>query len=224
MTTKKNGFEAKIHLLMFFCTFLLAGNASAQLSFFDNNGERVELRLAGPETNLTQERGLFVKAFSETFENIQPSNLNPSFRNKEDVVQMLKDTFDNEERLFKNGQTYCVHAFQNEEPIGVVFFQQLSPQPYVNHLNAIYIREIAPETMDNPVSRELIFSALEVFPETDSLYVITRFINKKSVPFYEGLGFTETDYSRRVEGRPGYMNLEWHRENYFRSLNGTASP
>ena len=113
-------------------------------------------------------------------------------------------------QLLREKKTYAVRAIRQDTTVGVVFFEKVKSAK-----NAVYIRQTAVqiEMQKKGIGGHLVFSIREdgsLLPDTKTLFVIVRYVNKSAIAFYKSLGFESSSYMHEGYSTEKYAGFEWH--------------
>ena len=170
----------------------------------------VRLEVVNATADLSQERAVFVSAFGNAYKDVPLAVFNTAFTSVEDVNHWLGEVFDEEVALLREGKSFCVHALNGNDPVGVIFFERLPERPH-----GVYIRQTAvqPNFQRRGIGRKLVLSireGLAVLPDTESLYLIVRVVNPRAIDFYKSAGFVRSDFMYPGYDPLKYIGFEWH--------------
>lgn len=192
----------KIICSLFLLSSLYCSNLSGLPEYRTAEGQIVSLQMCSEE-DLKECEAIFIKAFSKAYENFTPQQLGV-----ENIPLFLKEAFADVYDDFKSGQQKLVVAKLDGKIVGVSGFKP------TEHPHQIYISQLAvePNLWRHSIGRNLVFSALELYPDTQSLVVIPRRINTVAQNFYKKLGFHESAYMHPGYNPAKYVGYEWTKE------------
>lgn len=161
---------------------------------------------------------LYVNSFSHAYEKIEPKDINPHFKSREDVITWLDGAYYAEAKTFKqDGVRACVDMYEKGSPtlIGFAFVEGWNKDP-----DTLRIRDFAVAISNKGQgSAALLLNYIKDQWPMRRIILDTRKINLRARRFYEKHDFVELGMTHDPEirlrkdatGHPLYLGLEWLR-------------
>lgn len=186
-------------LFFLFLVFFSPLEIISSIEFIDKSGENTLLEDC-QENDLVHCKEIFVQAFLKAYEELTPEQLGV-----EDKFLFLQDAFSDVYDDVHQGLQKIVVARQNGTIMGFVGFKK-TEKPH-----QIYISQLAvlPQYWQRGLGTQLVFSALRLYDDVESLVVIPRKINHIAKQFYTKLGFVESSYMHPGYNPERYVGYEW---------------
>lgn len=146
------------------------------------------------QSDLKMEEKIFIRAFTLEY------GENPRLPSKEQLQKVFGIT----RRDFQDPNFYFYHALHEEKPIGFIAFHPTENvgEVHIGHL------AIDPNFQGKGFGKRLLFTILEVLPETKKLVLITRKENHGSRAFYKRLGFIPSIFYDDDYDMEAFIGLE----------------
>ncbi len=168
------------------CTTAFAFNeytekSSAKIVFFDNKKSQ----------DFNIQRKVFIKTFDEEYKNIEPQNIKPHFKNRDDVTNWLSDVFEIEHQYFTSAKhpMHWITIEKDHKIIGFIMYEQ-----WKNNKDIWHIRQMAvtPDEQRKGYGTSLIKSIFTFHNNIKKIIVDTRRTNVNAIYFYKKNGFEIT--------------------------------
>jgi len=194
------------HMKLYFAAFTIcvasccaaiqcAATEQFKTTFCDKQGAHVTLEEPAERMLNAGDRDLFVRAFSEAYQNLTVEDLCI----KKPKEAWLNDAFDGDKELFEatESNVHCLRAVipavneeTDETTVGFLLFEEIGN-------DAVYLCQMAvdPDMWGRGIGRQLVMAVLDVLPETKELTLVTRKNNSIGIAFYTALGFEKTDFT-----------------------------
>lgn len=143
---------------------------------------------------------IFIRSFSKAYEKLTPEQLGVK-----NVQTFLKEAFADVYDDFQTGHQKLVIAKIDGKIVGFAGFKP-AEEP-----NQIYITQLSVDTdyWHQGIGKQLVFSALDLYENTEKLVVIARKLNTVAQQFYEKLGFVKSPYMHPGYSPAKYTGYEW---------------
>ena len=123
-------------------------------------------------------------------EKVPLSELDSSFKSRDDVRRYYEDHCEGDILLFSQRKIVWVQAFLDQQLVGWVSFETQFLEK-----NSVFVRNlvVSPKFQRRGIGKKLLFSIKtekKLFPQTQSMYLIARKVNRSGLRFYQKLGST----------------------------------
>lgn len=202
-----------LNILSFFLCLINEKPTFADFVAQDHDGNDVQFVNVKKSDNLKEARRLVIYSFLGNYRDIPLAELDPSFSTVGNVMDWFGRGFDREEDALLEDKNKCIQAFQNKRVIGFACFQK---EPLED--KAVYVRLLAihPDFQGKGIGKLLLFSVKtdkDLYPDTQALFLITRFKNEKAIGFYKKQGFIQSSYIHEEYDKTKYVGFEWRETN-----------
>lgn len=207
----------QLNLLMKRCFLLVLFSLVTAFSTFglegykDHEGNAITFGVLETEKGTgDQERKVFLDSFFQNYQSLNPDQIKPHFKSKDDVSEWLKAVYKDEWEYLCTpaNKAQLVDLFKNGKLIGFVIIE-----PWKGDKSTIHLRQMAIlSTEQRHGYGAALLKALRKLPEINvkSLVADTRKLNKKALQFYLKNGFVECTPHDPELNKEFYTGLEWH--------------
>ncbi|MEM6338861.1 MAG: GNAT family N-acetyltransferase, partial [Pseudomonadota bacterium] len=165
--------------------------ALAFREYTEKSGAKISFSDGIKSQDFNIQRKLFIKTFDEEYKNIEPQNIKPYFKNRDDVTNWLSDVFEVEHQYFISAKhpMHWITMEKDHKMIGFIVYEQ-----WKNNKDIWHIRQMAilPDEQRKGYGTVLIKSIFTFDNNIKKIIVDTRRTNVKAINFYKKNNFEIT--------------------------------
>ena len=180
------------HIFVLIISLILTNTtALAFREYTEKSGAKINFSDGIKSQDFNIQREVFIKTFDDEYKDIEPQNIKPHFKSRDDVTNWLSDVFEAEHQYFISAKhpMHWITIEKDHEIIGFIMYEQ-----WKNNKDIWHIRQMAilPDEQRKGYGTGLIKSIFTFDNNIKKIIVDTRRTNVKAINFYKKNNFEIT--------------------------------